>query len=242
MGHPYLWWENPWISRSFSRNRQRPEAIAGMPLATYILASFAADVVGMPGERCFRIPERLIVLRFYKSIRSYTAVTEDTTSGFFNFCWFTGSLYPSLAWVNHDGMVIEQSLLRECPKGVKRNAKKFHSREMWFSPGLCSIYFGTPWSTAASAVAAGAGHGSSIVAVGLCVFLPVRKLSCCWTMGARPNWLLVVGCYGEGFLSGLLCHTQSFTWGWVKTYCYQFEWDGDLFTSYWFTRYQGFDP
>jgi hypothetical protein len=49
----------------FSRNRQKPEAIAGMPLATYILASFAADVVGMPGERCFRIPERLIVLRLY---------------------------------------------------------------------------------------------------------------------------------------------------------------------------------
>jgi len=45
--------------------------------------------------------------------------------------------------------------------------------------------------------AAGAGHGASIVAVGLCVFLPVRKLSCCrCTTGARPNWLLVVGCYG----------------------------------------------
>ena len=113
IGHPYLWWENPWISLFFSRNRQKPEAIAGMPLATYILASFAADVVGMPGERCFRIPERLIVLRLYKSTRSYTAVAEDT-SGFFNFCWFTGSLYPSLAWVNHDGIVIEQSLPREC--------------------------------------------------------------------------------------------------------------------------------
>jgi len=123
----------------FSRNRQKPEAIAGMPLATYILASFAADVVGMPGERCFRIPERLIVLRLYKSIRSYTAVTEDTTSGFFNVCWFTGSLYPSLAWVNHDGMVIEQSLPRECPIFcVKRKAQKFNSREMWFEAGLPS--------------------------------------------------------------------------------------------------------
>ena len=41
--------------------------------------------------------------------------------------------------------------------------------------------------------AAGPGHGASIVAVGLCVFLPVRQLSGCrWTTGVNNR----TGCYG----------------------------------------------
>ena len=41
--------------------------------------------------------------------------------------------------------------------------------------------------------AAGPGHGASIVAVGLCVFLPVHQLSGCrWTTGVNNR----TGCYG----------------------------------------------